>query len=108
MARGESSRDGAADWQSLPRQAADQSASVEPLDLLKLLADGQVRSVSYVEPSGRRLLVELHGPLTLELDPPGGMARAFTPTDAMQLPAHRLPRSVGGEGRDPVWCIQVC
>ncbi len=35
----------------------------------------------------------------------GGMS--VTPDDPMQLPIIRLPKSLGGEGRDPVFYLQV-
>lgn len=33
----------------------------------------------------------------------GGIS--VTPNDPKKLPRHRRPRSLGGRGKDPVWCI---
>ena len=62
--------------------------------------------------SARKLGVRICGP---QIDIPihagrvypqtGGMS--VTPDDPMQLPKIRLPKSLGGEGRDPIFYLQV-
>jgi hypothetical protein len=97
MASGTPARDQAAAWRRLQRRIADQAASVEPLELLRLLATGQILSVWCADPAGRRLIVELHGPLTPGLALPGQLAGSAVTAAAAGRVAEQATPLVGGD-----------
>ena len=47
-------------------------------------------------------------PINDGLVSPGTGGMSVSPNDAMNLPVFRRPPSLGGIGKDPVWCMDVC